>query len=267
MNNLNVNDEDVRRIVREEMARASPSNDGTNIYKETQSLIRNCVKSEANPNQSFPSPRQSFTVPPQTAQHTPLSGKRSITQTGHPWRLKPTGGKAKKPKPITEKMVYAWLLDYPNEEDFDDNLEGEYRFSEDMVLTKGYVKLSSDDDYLMIQCKLLELFHSKFPEVQDFAYLKRERQKLSVPLTPTNWQWGFNNLKALMGQGKLYCRLNEKFRPNRDDNEDVDHGITSNTPSTSKTVFCSDNEIVSVSDGEEGDLPDMSYLLQQKNTH
>jgi len=88
MNNLNVNDEDVRRIVREEMARASPSNDGTNIYKETQSLIRNCVKSEANPNQSFPSPRQSFTVPPQTAQHTPLSGKRSITQTGHPWRLK-----------------------------------------------------------------------------------------------------------------------------------------------------------------------------------
>lgn len=65
--NLNIKDADVRRIVREEMARASPpSASPTNVYRRTQNLIRSCVKSESNP-------QPTLIAAPIVSQRTPLS--------------------------------------------------------------------------------------------------------------------------------------------------------------------------------------------------
>ena len=78
-----------------------------------------------------------------------------------------------------------------------------------MVLVKGYVKIKSTDDYIVIKDKLAQLFKERYPNLDfdSFEYLKRERQNLSVQLVPPDWEWDFENLKALFGQGNLYCRI------------------------------------------------------------
>jgi len=125
--------------------------------------------------------------------------------SSHPWRL-PANGKAKKSKPVTTKLIYIWLLDHPNDEESSTS-NNEYTFNENMVLVKGYVSISSDMDYLDIKIKILELINTKFPEVKEFEFLKRERHLLFTPTVPIDWDWGYENVKALLGQGKLYLRL------------------------------------------------------------
>jgi hypothetical protein len=132
----------------------------------------------------------------------------------HPWRLPANGdrGKSKKlKKQVSEKLIHVWLLDFPNEDDACTSRE-EYSFSEEMVFVKGYVSLSSDMDSTDIETEILDLINTKYPEVKDFDYVKRERQTIFIPAVPPGWDWGFNNVKALLGQGKLYCRLSSSCR-------------------------------------------------------
>ena len=109
--------------------------------------------------------------------------------------------------------MYALLLGFPDEEEEACTSNDEYGFRDEMVLTKGFVNIPTRDTSRDIRYNIIELFNKKYPEIKvdDFTYLKRERQKLSVPLVPNDWEWNFENLKLLMGQGKLYCRLVKPF--------------------------------------------------------
>ena len=71
---------------------------------------------------------------PFPSNNTTSNRKRSMP--GHPWRLKPDSGKFKKPKPIIEKSVYVWLLDFPNEEEARNE---EYGFTDLIILKEFFV--------------------------------------------------------------------------------------------------------------------------------
>ena len=178
-----VNDEDIRRIVREEFGRIPSSS--PSVYERTQSLIRQSVQSA--------SPTTPIAPIAPTGQAISSSmgvsrGRGSSSRTGHPWRLSPNTttqrGKQKAVK-IVEKSIYVILLNYPDSDD-----EETYGFSESMVLVKGYVKIKSTDDYIVIKDKLAQLFKERYPNLDfdSFEYLKRERQNLSVPLVPPDWE-------------------------------------------------------------------------------
>lgn len=142
---------------------------------------------------------------------TPTKQKRQ-TQPGHAWRLK-TNGKTKAPKKVSTKTIYVILLDQQFHEEGE---EDEYEFDGDLVLIKGRVALSPEDSHSEIKSKILKLIHEKYSDIPDFKFLRKERNKLSVPVTPSHWEWNFVNLKSLWGsQGKLYCVLKSRYAPKK----------------------------------------------------
>lgn len=62
-------------------------------------------------------------------------------------------------------------------------------------------------DVLTIHSKILELVNTKYSQIIDFEFVTREKKMIFVPSVPNDWEWGFDNVKELFGQGKLYFRL------------------------------------------------------------
>ena len=120
-----ISDEDIRKIVREEVSNMSKKNasisSSPSIYERTQTLIRQSVQSTQSHFENNSSPSASPAV---------TSGTKRKSMPGHPWRLqpKPMKGKAKKPKSLVQKQVYVWLLQEPFDEEIIDE-DGSYGFS------------------------------------------------------------------------------------------------------------------------------------------
>ena len=211
-----VNKEDIRKILREELGRQPPSSTRptTNIYATTQDLIRSAassatgssrdgiVKEEQNSTAALSTTARSVASPVAPSWPQASSGKKRKSQTGHPWRLKSQSSK----KPVVTKLLNVVLLDSQHEDELMD-----YPFDEKSVLLKGYVSLSSLDTSLLIKQKLAELFRAKLSLIisDDFDFVKRDRNTVCFPTTTDSWEWDFEAVKTLCGQGKLYCRLKE----------------------------------------------------------
>lgn len=153
---------------------------------------------------------------------------RSRSSPGHPYRYSSKSRTTKKDVEKPHKSVNVWLLDVFIEEDdgkcpfekCDDIL-----FDEDMVIMKGYVMMNRlERDEFPIKMILCDLFQQRFTNIgpDDFGYLKRERNKLSLPKTGDGFVWNFENLKVLAGQGKLYCYIKESYKKLVDQPSPVD---------------------------------------------
>ena len=227
----------LRQIVREEIPRSGDvtTRDSVrlstqSVYERTQQLICGAAStaiSELTENQMQPNAQSTVS----SSYVTPLHGtvarslQRSSNSTGkhksqpcHPWRLKATN--AKKRRLIEGKSIYVWLLDAPND-DFDGN---DYVLDDSMILLKGFVTLSPNDNPREIKQKITSLFQTKFPHLEcyHFDYVKRERNKICTPTIEASFTWNFSALKNLWGQGKLYCRLNVSRTMVEDRNSDND---------------------------------------------
>ena len=137
-----------------------------------------------------------------------LSSNKRRAQVGHPWRLKAAKMPVAKSKP--DKSMYVWLLDNPLEGDIN-----EFMFQEDQVLLKGYVNINPDETAEEIRKKLCLLLKTKFELIgpNDFDYVKRDRNKISLPVTQPGFLWNFASLKSLTtGQGKLYLCVKHCYR-------------------------------------------------------
>eukprot|EP00794_Sanderia_malayensis_P004249 gene4249-4814_t len=238
-------DERLREIVRQEISHlhtrvsqdsSSASFSPATVYARTQSLIRGAASTVMQQygrveygNQTVRPDsggggvgsvvaESDLTSPTPSAGTSGFSSSRNIqknqkSQPGHPWRLKPYSKKVvpKKGKANTNlKSIYVWLLSQPEpSEEENVQIAEEYTLEDNMVLLKGFVSLSQLDSSQDIREKITTLFRTKFPLVgsMDFVYVKRERNKISTPATGKNFEWDFNALKGLWGQGKLYCRL------------------------------------------------------------
>ena len=229
----------VRDIVLEELARASPAtvvrSSPDALYRRTQDMIRNASRNVIlEPSVTQPvlpqQPTNTVVGPYPTAADVWGPRKRSH-QTGHRPRLKAT----KIPKMTTlpklkpDKSVYVWLLDTPISDDLD-----EYLFDDNLVLLKGYVSLNPDDSCEQIKESITDLFRTKYKllSADDFEYVKRDRSKLSCPLTHPGFKWDFQSLKSLWGQGKLYCRIKVDCKNLVGEKVEDDKDTSSDEPST-----------------------------------
>ena len=78
-----------------------------------------------------------------------------------------------------------------------------------MVIMKVYVMLQANMNEVEVRGNIADAFATKYPLIStyDFEFLKRDRMKLSIPSTSSSFEWNFESLKRIWGQGKLYCRL------------------------------------------------------------
>ena len=76
----------------------------------------------------------------------------------------------------------------------------------------------------MIKDALLKMFQVKFPrrEKTFFHFVKREKNAINLPVVPLDFKWTFDAIKALMGQGKLCCRLNVPVASILEDEKDAE---------------------------------------------
>ena len=94
--------------------------------------------------------------------------------------------------------------------DEDLEMRDKYTVSEGNELINGYVDLKVSFKEKGICEALVKVFKAKYLLVTatDFEFVKLERKNIGVPVVSEGFEWIFEAIKILTGQGKLYCRLN-----------------------------------------------------------
>ena len=200
---------EIRACIREELAvSASPQQ---SLIQRTRSLIQQSALSA-----SRDIAINSGSISSNNNSSNNRASKRP--SPGHSLRF----GFRKKSKPENEakKKVIPKTVYLLDEADLDD--EEEYTLTDSMILLKGEFDLSQDENEEAIRTELCSLFQTKYPYIRnkDFDFVKRERNKISRPVTKKGHTWGFDHVKHLCGTGKLYVRLNiakETLNENEDD--------------------------------------------------
>ena len=226
--------ENIREIVREEINRSRGGSE--NIYARTQRLIHSAAENvvslnngnnntssityatneSANNNSSIrtpstrsirtPSTMPSFHSIPNDTTKTPKS------VVGHPYRYNsPYGsrgkGKGKSPRNINNndkiKTVEVILLDEDLEK------RDKYKFTDDMIVSSFFLDILPQQKERDIRNSIKTLVEKQYPLVSPnvFEFLKCSRATVSYPLVPDNFEWDYQHIKTLIGQGKLYLRL------------------------------------------------------------
>lgn len=271
------NKDEIRQIFREEFGR-QPSSKSQSLYAATQDLIRGAASQQTKPKIDPPLTSSHATLPtssnatPPISSHPPKSpwdrapassGKRKA-QTGHPWRLKSIQSKQKK---VITKSVNVILLEAPAED-----LLMDYPFDESTVLLKGYVNLSSQDTSTEIKEKLAEVFRTKLSLLvrSDFDFIKRDRNQLSFPVTTDSWEWDYDSIKTLCGQGKLYCRLKEPsshlvslFADDEDDS--IENQLPQVLPNGKKKFKSEESDVVDLTNVKNNSVGDGQVPCSSKN--
>ncbi|XP_066927273.1 uncharacterized protein [Clytia hemisphaerica] len=199
-------EEKVKKIMRESLRPSTSS--GENVFSRTQSLISTAIGSSLPTAGSF--------LPHRNTPNAPQPKRRSVP--GHPYRF--TSG-SKKSKSVKSKVFQVAL--------FPKNLDGDngYRADVESELVSGLIDLYPDYDERMIRSSLATLFKTELPLIKsnDFEFVKRIKNGLSVPSAAHGFTYGFDAIKTLAGQGKLCCRLLvdiiDLYHQNDDDNDDV----------------------------------------------
>ena len=129
-------------------------------------------------------------------------GKRKSVP-GHPNRFLPPK-KRKATSTLQPKMFTLILFPMP----FDEDKKG-YRADESDEVVSGYVKLYPEQTETEIRELICKVFKSKYRLIRanDFEFVKRNKNVITKPTVPSDFEWGFEAIKSLAGQGKLCTRL------------------------------------------------------------
>ena len=196
------NTEEIRRVVREELSRNHVAS-STNLYSRTQDLIKAAAQDVRNVNPASTTRKTEF---PSTAEdvwgHPSRGRKRSVP--GHPGRFissqkKTRGGSTCKPKTVH-------IVLYPEDLEYSDK----YRVDQTDELLNGFIELLPHHTEIDVRNEVLKIVSPKYPLIlsQNFDFMKKEKNVLSKPLVSKEFKWNYDGIKALVGQGKLCCRLN-----------------------------------------------------------
>jgi len=189
----NDNEDKIRQVVREELenkGRRSISRE-SNIFSRTQDIIRNVATDLSDKSKPTNTDNLSFFQ---------NSKKRSVP--GHPNRF--TCNKRSRGGSVSKSKMFSVVL---LAEDLEERET--YRIDPESELLSGYVEIpphAKAEDVVNLLCTV---FKEKFPLISksDFEYVKRSKHTITKPTVPANFKWGYDAIKALSSQGKLYCRL------------------------------------------------------------
>ena len=210
----------VRRFVREELQSFGGSG-VQSLLNRTRSLINSAASSSAaainlsggEVRPPRPNLMLSASALPQSSGTLQGSQRRFPnfrSVPGHPYRPLKKKVVCKKAAGVP-KGVYLLDFKVEGDDDFEDSNDAEPQctFSESLVILKGEFDLTPGDSEEKIRQDLCEVFKTKFPEiaVDDFTFIKRDRNSLVKPAVKKNHKWDFLHVKSLVGQGRLYVQL------------------------------------------------------------
>lgn len=107
----------------------------------------------------------------------------------------------------------------------DDEDEHDWVISDDKIMLRGLIELSSDASEATIRSKIGQATRVNYPIVtdSDFVFLRATRRKLSIPVSCNSF--GYKQLKVVAGQGAIYVKLKAGFEcllSEKKDSIDVD---------------------------------------------
>ena len=93
-------------------------------------------------------------------------------------------------------------------------MRNKYTIGEGNELINGYVDLKVSFKEKGICEALVKVFKAKYSLVTatDFEFVKLERKNIGVLVVSEGFEWIFEAIKVLTGQGKLYFRLNREVK-------------------------------------------------------
>ena len=210
--------EEIRRVVREEIRR-SHGNVSGNIYSRTQDSLRSAAIDMQNQqhlqrvayNSSSVQDRTSTNRPKTMATVEQIWGQsqkpKRNTVPGHSYRY--SGRTQKTLTAVDKSKTFNVIL-----LDADLEMQDKYTIGEENELINGYVDLKVSFKEKNICQALVKVFRAKYSPITaaDFEFVKRERKNISIPVVSEVFEWTFEAIKALTGEGKLYCRLNVEVK-------------------------------------------------------
>lgn len=91
----------------------------------------------------------------------------------------------------------------------------DYNKTEDDICCSGMVDIFTNADEKSIRSSIQEVLVNRIPDIHhdDFDFVKVKGKKIITPVFKKGQEIGYQQLKALSGQGSLYVRLNndQKF--------------------------------------------------------
>ena len=191
----------IRRCVREEMRTFGGG--AQSLLNRTRHLIQEASTSVA---------REIETNVSTPGVNKPSGGKRKVP--GHPFRPLSVSSKrrkgSKEQPPVPKSVHLTDCLEEESDEEDAGEKRDSFAFNERHVVIKGEFDLTPGHSEDEIRSELVEVFKTKIPTIRttDFAFVKREKNVISLPVIKTGFKWDFAHVKNLCGQGRLYVRLN-----------------------------------------------------------
>ena len=191
--NSKMNENDIRRVVREELNKTYSGTQSESVYSRTQTLIQSAASSILS---NYQNPVQRL------KNSAPVTRKDNSRGRFQPYRIKSNFPKREhKPKRSREreKTYEVVLLE-------EDHLkEGPYRYTDAMVVGTYYIDIFPDDTEKVIRKKLVDLFKKKLPLISEnvFEFVKCNRATISDAEVTEDFNWNYTHVKALVGQGHM----------------------------------------------------------------
>ena len=192
-----MNENDIRRVVSEELNKTYSEAKSESVYSRAQTLIQSAASSVLS----------NYQNPVQSLKHSaPATAKADSKGRFHPYRIKSNFPKRDhKPKRSREKeKTYEVVL-----LDEDHLKEGPYRYTEAMVAGTYYIDIFPDDREKVIREKLVNLFKKKLSLISEnvFEFVKCNRATISDAEVTEDFNWNCTNIKTFVDQDRLCTRL------------------------------------------------------------
>ena len=146
------------------------------------------------------------------------SAQQSLQQYPKRRRLGHLYGKEKQQKPPETKTFELVCLHKPSSHALSSNLLQDYPMTKDDICMSGAVDLSTNDKESDIRLKIWQVLVTRVPYIMsdDFEFVKVLRKMVITPVVKEGQDFDYKMIKTLIGQGKMYIRLNKVFSQQTD---------------------------------------------------
>lgn len=199
------------------------------------------------------------------------SAQRSLQQYPKRRRLGHRYGKEREQKPPETKTFELVCLHKPSSHALSGNLLQDYQMTKEDICMSGAVDLSTNDKESEIRLKIWQVLVTRVPEIMsdDFEFVKVLRKMVITPVVKEGQDFDYKMIKTLIGQGKMYIRLNKSFSQQTDPLWGADHETITNQvedrEAMSSRMMVSDRVTVELIEEDPVVPPEDDFLAELRN--
>ena len=134
----------------------------------------------------------------------------------------------------------------------------------------GAVDLSTNDEESDIRLKIWQVLVTRVPDIMsdDFEFVKVLRKMVITPVVKEGQDFDYKMIKTLIGQGKMYIRLNKVFSQQTDPLWDAEQETIANQVEDRETMssrMMVSDRTVELIDDDPVVPPDDDFLAELRN--